>query len=360
MWAVGAMVCFAGCDDPSRSPIAANGPAPAQQKPTAKGELPETSAAPTLAVSVDASGRKWIAPGVPYDVFPDLPSEAEIAAAASVAPAGEEMPAPSEPASEAVASIDHPSSTPIVPPSESPAGPTSGTSSWEEILPREHLLNEVASLRNEIGEGLLTVGNYNSAFEQVSHDAWVMSALATIVSESADEISWKANALLARDTAQKLAGSAMSRGRENFKQAEAAKEELFAVLNNNTPPGLPEPDPEASREETADRAALMTRMQSSFDHLKSFAGNDAELTKNAATAGQEARVLAALAKFTSHKDYGGTGNDDYQEFAKVLVDGGLEIAKAAGAQDAATFKTELDRIGTACNNCHQKYRFESN
>ncbi len=71
-------------------------------------------------------------------------------------------------------------------------------------------------------------------------------------------------------------------------------------------------------------------------------------------------MLAALAKFTSHKDYGGTANADYQEFASVLVNGGLEMAKAAGSQDAATFKTEFDRIGTACNNCHQKYRFNSN
>lgn len=268
-----------------------------------------------------------------------------------------------EPASEAVASTDRPASAAAVPFAE-PAPPeseaTSGAASWEEILPGELLLIEVAALRNEIGEGLLTVGNYNEAFEQISNDGWVMSALATIASASADRISWKDNALLARDTAVKLAGAASGRGRQSFKEAATAKDELFAILNNNTPPGLPEPDPAASLEETADRAALMTRMQSAFERLKSFAGNEAQLTKNAAAAAQEARVLAALAKFTSHKDYSGTANADYQEFAKVLVDGGIEMAQAAGAQDAATFTTELDRIGTACNNCHQKYRLNSN
>lgn len=319
---------------------------------------------PDLAVSIDATGRKWIAPGVPYDVFPDLPSEEEIAAAASVEPAAESMLATAaEPASEAVASTDRPASAAAVPFAE-PAPPeseaTSGAASWEEILPGELLLIEVAALRNEIGEGLLTVGNYNEAFEQISNDGWVMSALATIASASADRISWKDNALLARDTAVKLAGAASGRGRQSFKEAATAKDELFAILNNNTPPGLPEPDPAASLEETADRAALMTRMQSAFERLKSFAGNEAQLTKNAAAAAQEARVLAALAKFTSHKDYSGTANADYQEFAKVLVDGGIEMAQAAGAQDAATFTTELDRIGTACNNCHQKYRLNSN
>jgi cytochrome c556 len=187
-----------------------------------------------------------------------------------------------------------------------------------------------------------------------------MSALATIASASADDISWKANALLARDTAVKLAGAASGRGRQSFNEAATAKEELFAILNNNTPPGLPEPDPAASLEETADRAAIMTRMQASFDRLKTFAVNEAELTKNAATAAQDARVLAALAKFTSHKDYSGAANADYQEFAKVLVEGGVEMAKAADAKDAATITTVLDRIGTACNNCHVKYRLNSN
>ena len=211
-----------------------------------------------------------------------------------------------------------------------------------------------------MGEGLLTVGNYNDAFEQISNDGWVMSALATIVAETSEEISWKPNALLARDTAVKLAGAAAGRGRQNFSEAQAAQEQLFAILNNNVPPGLPEPDLTASREETADRAALMTRMQSAFDRLKSLSGNDGEFTKNAAAAAQDARLLAALAKFTSHKDYGGTANADYQEFAKVLVDGGLEMAKAANAQDSATFTAKLDGVGTACNNCHQKYRFNSN
>ncbi len=219
-------------------------------------------------MSVDASGRKWIAPGVPYDVFPDLPSEAEIAAAPAKAPA--EKTTSSVPAGDAVASIDRPASQPTVP-SEEPASQTPGAPagghSWQEILPREQLLNEVAALRNDVGEGLLTVGNYNEAFEQISNDGSVMSALATIVAESPEEISWKPNALLARDTAVTLAGAASARGRQSFNESQAAKDQLFAVLDNNVPPGLPEPDPNASREETADRAALMKRMQMAVERL---------------------------------------------------------------------------------------------
>jgi cytochrome c556 len=361
-----------GCDKaaerpvPSResqtSPASASSPARIRQA-AAK----DASDAP-IAVTVDASGRKWLTPKIPYDVFPDLPSEQELTANAAeqhaVSPSSAADPTAPSPEPKVVASVDRKPSDAMPEPAAAaespPVSDATPHSDWEELLPRDTLLNEVAALRNAMGEGLLTVGSYNNAFEQVSNAGWEMSALATIAGEHPAAISWKPNALLARDTAMAIAMAATARGRENFKQAQVAKEQLLAVLNNNTPPGLPAPDPAASREETADRAALMTRMQKSLDALKSFTGDAAALKKGGATASTEAHVLAALAKFTSHKDYGGAENADYQQFAVTVIDGGLEMAKAAEADDAATFQSAFDRVGTACNNCHQKYRFEKN
>lgn len=318
---------------------------------------------------MDADGRKWLTPKVPYDVFPGLPSEDEIAAAVG------ELPPKTDPQMNAAAkdgaTIAAADRTPTVPnsvetaaaPMPMPAGddpsPMPTTGNGDVVLPLDVLRNEIAAVNNDLGRKLLTVGSYNESFEQVSVDGWVMSALATIAATHPASISWKGNALLARDAAVAVAMSATARGRESFKEAQLASEQLAAVLNNNSPPGLPSPDPAASREETADRAALMIRMQSAFDTLKEIGADEGAFQDGRETAGHEAGILAALVRFTSHSDYGSAEEPDYQAAARALIAACTAMTEAAAADDHAAYKTALDGVGTTCNTCHQKYRFEN-
>ncbi|MGC1274680.1 MAG: cytochrome c [Planctomycetaceae bacterium] len=335
-------------------------------KPAASTEASSTTASNAIAATVDASGRRWLTPKVPYDVFPDLPPEGEI-----VATAGEIPPKAAAATAEAAAMIASTGRATTVPegtaattvPMPMPPGgepsPVPSAGDRETVLPLETLRNEIAAVNNDLGKKLLTVGSYNDSFEQVSVDGWVMSALATIAAEHPASISWKGNALLARDAAVAVAMSATARGRESFNEAQLASEQLSAVLNNNTPSGLPAPDPAASREETADRAALMTRMQSAFDTLKEIGADESAFHGGRETAGHEAGILAALARFTSHSDYGSAEESEYQAAARELIASGAVMTEAAAAEDHAAFKAALDGVGTTCNTCHQKYRFEN-
>lgn len=314
-------------------------------------------------VTIDSSGRKWLTPEVPYDVFPDLPTAEEIAAGAS------NQPSPTENADGemSVASASVGSTTPAPQSDEtSSAAPASATSApsnagteadWGDVLPLGVLQREIAAVRNRLGEALLTVGTYNSAFEEVANAGWEMSALATIVSEHPAEISWKDQALFARDAAVGVAMAATGRGRENFNTAQLASEQTFAIHNNNSPPGLAEPDPEASRGETADRAALMSRMQTAFDALKEAGADAASLKESGEEASHEAHVLAALAKFTANPDYTAADNEDYQSAAAKIIASGQAVADAAESGDHETFNAALARVNNACNQCHTKYRF---
>ena len=348
-----ALVAISGCGEP----VASKAPGvTAVKQAAAPVAAPAVAEPDDLEVRVDAAGRKWLTADVPYDVFPGLPTDEEAIAVGRAA-------------SEVGAVASTIGSRPSPPPALEPV-PRAATekrmperaaeatpADWAAILPLEALQNEVASVRNGLNERLLTVGSYNAAFEQVSNDGWLMSALATIAYEHPASFSWKDKALLARDAAVGVAMAATARGRQNFNDAELANEQLVAILNNNVPPGLPEPDPAASREETADRASLMNRMQSAADRLKEYVADAAALQTNAPAASQEARVLAALAKFAAHQDYGSTENDDYQAASAELVSAGTEMAEAAAAEDATRFKSAFDRVGIACNQCHEKYRF---
>lgn len=338
--------------------------------PLAKAEA--ASAEPAAAVEngpfqvrVDASGRKWLTPTIPYDAFPGLPSDQEVAAGGAGAP---RVPVSAGDGGAVVASTGGtvagpaelaPAEQPTPGPS-SPAAPTDVTGGgWEEVFPAENLQREIAAVRNALSQNLLTVGSYNESFESVANDGWLMSALATIALEHSASISWKPNALLARDVGIAVAAAATARGRQSFTAAQLAGEQLASVLDNNTPPGLPTPDPAASREETADRAALMARMQVAFDRLKESGADDSALKKNADPAAHEARVLAALAKFTAHGDYGSADEPEYQAAAGKVVTAGGSMAEAAGGEDLAGFKAAFDRAGVACNACHEKYRFSN-
>lgn len=354
-------VAVAGCGGGSSDPAAKVAPKAAvvddsYQEPTTEARS-----------RVDSSGRRWLTTDIPYDVYPDLPSADEIAAGAILS---ESMESRADSQQESIASVGTSSSqsmiqgTPVESGSapqeaSSVAAPVGADEGWDQILPLETLQAEITAVRNRLGENLLTVGTYNSSFEEVSNAGWEMSALTTIASEHAASISWKGQALFARDAAVRLAMAATSRGRENFNAAELASEQVFALLNNNPPPGLSEPDPETSREETADRAALMTRIQTAFDELKGAGATETTLRTQSEVAIHEARLLGALARFTADSDYTAAENADYQSAVRELVEGAKSLAGGAESGDLETYQSGLDRVSNACNQCHTKYRFSN-
>ena len=185
---------------------------------------------------------------------------------------------------------------------------------WDVVLPLNVLRDELAAVQNDLRQTLLTVSSYNANFEAAERDGWEASALATIAAEYSGPISWKQNALLARDAGVAVAMAATARGRKNQGETQVAFDQFSGVLNNN-PPKLPPPDPSASREETASRAALMKRMQIAQARLKDASADDAALKAAAETAPHEAAILAALMKFTAHPDYGSAAEPEYQQFA---------------------------------------------
>jgi cytochrome c556 len=384
-----AVLMFGGCGGESaetksspqaKSSTQAKPSTQADASPTSRPEMPQApktddgESRGALVATVDSAGRKWLTPRVPYDVFPDLPDDQEMAAVASTGgrppslptgdaaretPAAGDMSATGENTPKPAMTDNTPMPEPKPAPGAVATAETPGEADWTKLIPLDVLRNEIAGVGNRLGEKLLTVGSYNASFEQVSLDGWLMSALATIVSEYPEPISWKENALLARDRAVAVATAATARGRQNFNEAQLANEQLAAIVNNNTPAGLPEPDAAAPREETADRAALMARMQTAFDSLKEPGGNEAAFQSGRDAALHEAAMLAALAKFTSHQEYGSAEEPDYQAAARQLVSVGAAMVEAAGAEDHAAFKTAFDNVGTACNTCHEKYRFEN-
>ncbi len=101
----------------------------------------------------------------------------------------------------------------------------------------------------------------------------------------------------------------------------------------------------------------MARMQTAFDRLKEAGANEAALKQKADAATHEARVLAALAKFSAHEDYGSAEEPEYQNGSNEIVAAGGAMSEAAAAEDRAGFTASFERAGAACNKCHEKYRF---
>ena len=357
------------------------------------GQTAGSSSAGIVSIQLESKGgQKFLAPGIPYDVFPELPDAATLIASAgtgtpvpaggsstagvsdgSSMPAAETRIAGNTPSAElATASTTANTTRPPVTISPATAGSTSpdsmaaaipGMSSTDNAtassdeLPTEILLNELGAARNEVGQNLNTLASYNSSLEKVELDAWELSALATLAAEHSGKISWKDNALKARDAAVAIAMAATGKGRENLKKADVAYQQFSGVINNNPPPDLAAPDPQQSREETADRASLMKRMQTAQERLKEAAASDSAFKTNQQRSIHEALILGTLTRFTAHGSYGSASEGEYQKFAAALGAAAGEMAVAAEQEDADGFKSALDRVETNCAGCHAKFRF---
>ncbi|QDT37280.1 hypothetical protein [Stratiformator vulcanicus] len=251
-----------------------------------------------------------------------------------------------------------PANVPSTPPTSSTAGGSAlSSSNWGDAVSMTVLTEEISSLSNDLAAVLISVGSYNRGYEQVQLGGEVLAAMCDIVAAHPESVSWKADALLARDRGTAVAAEATGSGRSKFAPTQLAFEQFSSILNNNRPPGLPEPDADLPRSEIAARGQLMQRMDAAFSRLRQASGDSSGFAANSEELAHEAAVLGLLMKYTTGGDYADVEVAPYRSTAAKLIDASDEAASAAAIEQHAAFKSAVIAIEATCTECHQQYRF---
>jgi cytochrome c556 len=314
-----------------------------------------------VAARTDAQGRKWLG-DVPYDVFFNDPlavaAEGQPAGGAAgtatvdVAPANSRLTAKMPNADTAPAGAPQKSR----PPAEKLAADSKHD--WNRLVEIDVLDAEVKRIRNELAAQLQSVAKYNSHYQEIAVAGTTLAAVAEIVAESPGTVSWKENAPLVRDLGKKIHDAASAPGSAACQATKAPYEQLVDVLDGNTPSGAASAPPERDFAEVAGRAALMKRMDRSFQWLKKSGPAEQLLRKQSANAVHESSLLAALGRVIMTGHYDSADDVKYKSHAGELTQAASAAAAAAKSEDASAFTDAIGRVQKRCDACHADFRFQ--
>ena len=295
-------------------------------------------------IRVDDKGRKFIN-NIPLDVFFDNPLEI--------------VSSNKNPAGTADAPPTAPTKTEAAPPASNTSGATppakTGETAWQELIPMDELQGEVKSLRNSLTKAMTNPASYNSGFKAIAIDGAEMAALAGIVQQHTDTLSWKDKSQYARDFGAQLNQSAVGLGKENFEKTRAAFQRLASVLDGSIPADAGNVPENRPFHEAASRKALMKRIEKAKDWLKQDVNSEAKFKSMAAQIKHEAAIISALATVVTTEGYEYVTEDEYQKHARSLIDGALEASSASQDESYDRFKQAVDRVNKSCTDCHATY-----
>ena len=291
------------------------------------------------AVRIDERGRKFVNQ-IPFDVFFENPLELVNSNKNSVA---------------APQTLIGKSNEPKPPITESTPPAKVGRILWHELLTMEELQSEIKSIRNSLTKSMSNPGSYNANFKTIAIDGAEFAALAGIVQEHTEPISWKDKAQYVRDFGAQLNQSAIGLGKDNFDKTRSAFQKLTSVLDGSIPPDAGEIPETRPFHEAASRKGLMKRIEKAKDWLKQDVNSEAKFKSMASQVRHEAAVISALATVITTAGYEYTEDVDYQQHARSLIEGAQEASSASQDEVYDRFKQAVDKVNKSCTDCHATY-----
>lgn len=300
-----------------------------------------------MAVDPNHKETKWIGT-IPYDVFFDDPltvasDQTKVATTVddSVAPSVDSessAPAPTE-----VPTTNNAAQTPAV--------------DWGQILPMEHLIDEIKAIRTRLGQNMQTVATYNKATEAIALDGATLTALGAIASEQQNDSTWQPRGKFVRDLGYEISMNASGTGRSAFSATEEPFLKLMTVLDGGTIDF--EPQESVANPDVIFVADIMKLIDASLKAVKANVNTESRLKENPAGIEREMRVLAALMAIMRTDGYDNADADLYQKLTGNFFDGAMQSAEAAKSEDFESFKTGLSMMQNTCAECHQQYKSNS-
>lgn len=332
--------CLAGCGGGSANSSGegkASAPASAGKSKPTKSKSGESSPS---AVKVDVDGRKWLG-DIPLDVFFDDPLAvvADSAKVPTEAPMKPESPSPTIPTEN---------------PAPAAAAAAGMGSEWKDLISIDQLQSETKRIRNHLTVALQSGGTYNGHYKELQVDGAVLGAIANIVAEYPESMTWKPNAKYIRDYGHQLSESSKALGKDAYEKSQAAAEKVTAILDGNAP-GDDDIAPQRPFGEVANRAGVMKRIEKASEWMRTNIATENKFKSELEQIQNEASMIATLGTVVTHESYESAGEEDYKGWAKSLIEGAREAVQSTQDQAFPKFQSAINKINKACQDCHASY-----
>jgi hypothetical protein len=336
------LAAFHGCQNSTPSPAPA-----APQSPAAAPTSNPTP--PAAAVDPAHPETKWIG-NIPYDVFYDQPLTvaADSTVVANVAATGTPAAAATTPAS----------ATPAATPTATPAAAPAGAVDWNQLAPMTAIVDEVKHARTRLGKNLLKVGDFNKNTAVIGQDGALIAAIGAVVAKHPGEVNWKDKANFIRDLGYQINVKAEGSGSKPYNATKTPFEDLKRLLDGEAPSGTAKEDVAFS--EVADRAALMAKLNSKYESVKSNVNSAARLKEEKDRVLGDLAIMNLLMTVMADHSYDQADDPRYAGYVTTMLNDQKAAIEAATSENFDAYSAAIGKINNTCNECHMIFRTGSN
>jgi hypothetical protein len=231
-------------------------------------------------------------------------------------------------------------------------------SDWGTLVSPQTLENEVKAQKLGADTNITTPTDFTSkGYKYVRREFSVMAMTFAIIAEYSGDVRFKKEAMTMRDNFAQTAANAKVSTPQVYAESKIRKQDLGDLINGQSPALKDGLEAKADWSKVCSRSPLMQRLELSLDaKIKAWTADKGTFNSNLEGLEHEAQMFAAIGAVL-HKPGMEDGDDaEYAAFAKTLVQGGTELARACKEKDHAAASKAASTISVSCDKCHEQYR----
>jgi len=333
------MAVFYGCQNSTPTPAPPASPTGQTAAPAAPATAPVDPAHPET---------KWIG-NIPYDVFYDQPLTVAADSTVVAAVSTSATPAPAATAVPAAAPAPMPAATP------STGG---GAVDWQQLAPMTAIVDEVKQIRVRLEKNLLKVGDFNKNTAGIGQDGALLAAIGAVVAKHPGEVNWKDKANFIRDLGYQISVKAEGSGSKPYNATKTPFEDAKRLLDGESPTGTAKDDVPLA--EVADRAALMAKLNTKYEAVKSNVNTAARLKEEKDKVLGDLAIMNLMMTVMADHSYDQADDPRYAGYVQTMLADQKAAIDAASSENFDAYSAAIGKINNTCNECHMIFRTGSN
>ena len=228
---------------------------------------------------------------------------------------------------------------------------------WSKVVSATTIEDEIKAVRLELQQQLQGQRDLQGdRLRRAHNDLAKLAVLFGIVSEYDEAIRWKPQAGFMRDHFARGAIASKRGGKEVFPTVRWMLQELDLLLAGEhvEMPGQPA---ELAWDDICERSLLMQWMMQIWKNdFEAQVGKQADFQDHRERIQHHADLVAGIATVLLQDGMEDADDDDYRDFAKLLMQHSRILRQAAEQNDYQAAKQQVALISYTCSSCHDSYR----
>ena len=233
-----------------------------------------------------------------------------------------------------------------------------GSHAWAKLISAGTIEDEVKAVKLLVDKNVTSPSDFaGRGYKTVRREFSILAMLFGIISEYDDDVRWKRDSAVARDSFARSASNAKAGGNSNvFKEAQLRREDLGRLLRGSGLEGKPQRT-ENIWDELVDRAVLMQRLEIAFnERLSGWTGSEREFSRNVESVLHEAEIIGAISRVLASTGMDDADDEDYAAFVKRMQTAASAVAEATKLENPNRARQAAGEMNKACSECHELYR----